>query len=80
MPKKKKERTDYKNAGDVGSVASPTDDELHADGDAAVPRPGQEPEEAGVYGGLHGVLFGCFVVGVALEHLVAHARRHRQPE
>ena len=53
----------------MDSFIAPTDEQLHPDGDPSVPRPGDEPEEASVYGGLDGVLLGSLVVRVALEHL-----------
>ena len=54
----------------MDSFIAPTNEQLHPDGDPPVPRPGDEPEEASVYGGLEGVFLGSLVVRVALEHLV----------
>ena len=53
----------------MDSFIAPANKQLHPHGDPPVPRPGDEPDEASVYGGLDGVLLGSLVVRVALENL-----------
>lgn len=49
--------------------------DLHAQSDPAVPRPGKDPDEAGVDGRLYHVLSVRVVVKVPLEHLERQDRR-----
>lgn len=49
--------------------------DLHAQSDPAVPRPGEDPDEAGVDGRIYHVLSVRVVVKVALEHLRRQKRR-----
>lgn len=50
--------------------------DLDAQSDPAVPRPGQDPDEAGVDGRIYHILSMRVVVKVALEHLKRQKRRN----